>query len=326
MKKVGKIFIKVLGWMLVAVLLFVAGTSIYNRVKSVDELNWVMEQGYYNPVSVGDHSLNVYRAGNEDGEHTFVTLSGWSDGEAFISWRPLTSQFEEDNEFIFIDRPGYGLSDDVSDDITVEYVVEDYRAALRNSGEEGPYILLAHSMGSLYTAYWVSTYPDEIEGVIIMDGSVPVSAEQAEEMLKAYSTGERILRFLVARMPYYVTRTGLGRIFPLADYSELFNNFTSEQQESAVILLNRTMASHACYEEALSFVDEEQTIWTYEHMTANDIPKVYIAASDYEDALRYAELLGNTIVYDLPGAHEIYLDRTEECVQIISDFLADLDT
>lgn len=325
MKKVGKINIKVLGWMLVAVLLFVAGTSIYNRVKSVDELNWVMEQGYYNPVSVGDHSLNVYRAGNEDGEHTFVTLSGWSDGEAFISWRPMTSRFEEDNEFIFIDRPGYGLSDDVSNDITVEYVVEDYRAALRNAGEEGPYILLAHSMGSLYTAYWESAYPDEIEGVIIMDGTVPMSAEQVEEMHEAFSIGERMMRFIVVRIPYYVTRTGLGRIFPLDDYSELFDLFTSTEQETAIILLNRTMASHACYEEALSFVDDEQIIWTYENITANDIPKIYIAASDYEDAINYAELLGNMLVYDLPGEHEIYLYRTEECADIIAEFLANLD-
>ena len=104
MKRTGKIILKVVGWTVTAALLFVAGVCIYDLIKGKAERRALVERGYENPVSVGDHSLNVYRAGNEDGEHTFVTLSGWSDGEAYIGWRPMTSAFENDYEFIFIDR------------------------------------------------------------------------------------------------------------------------------------------------------------------------------------------------------------------------------
>ena len=69
----------------------------------------------------------------------------------------------------------------------------------------------------------------------------------------------------------------------------------------------------------------EELSWTWENIVTNDIPKIYLAASDYEGALTYADRLGNTEVYDLPGDHVIFLDRTEDCAVIIDGFLASLD-
>ena len=75
----------------------------------------------------------------------------------------MTKSIEEDNQLIFIDRAGYGFSEDTKTDRTVEQIVEDYRTVLKNMGEEGPYILLAHSISGLYVSYWQNKYPDEIE-------------------------------------------------------------------------------------------------------------------------------------------------------------------
>ena len=61
----------------------------------------------------------------------------------------------------------------------------------------------------------------------------------------------------------------------------------------------------------------------------NDIPKIYIATlqyeEQYEEALIYAERLGNTEVYELPGDHIIFLDRTEDCIDIIEGFLGGIE-
>ena len=326
MRRVEKVILKVLGWMLVAVLLFVAGLSVYNRIKIAQELDAIKEKGYYNPVSTGDHSLNVYVAGNEEGDHTIVALSGWSDGEMYIGWRPLTSQFEDDNEFVFIDRAGYGLSDDVRASMTIEYVVEDYRAALANAGIEGPYILLAHSLGSLYTAYWESTYPDEIEACIIMDGTIPESAEQFNAQMEELSFSDNLTMKLTARLPYLLTNTGLSRIFDInTAYADVFGVLDPGDLHDAFVLLNATYSSHACLDEIQQTFFYNGMVWTYDHIVTNDIPKVYIASSDYEGGLTYAQRLGNTEVYDLPGDHVIFLDRTEECAEIIADFLSGLD-
>ncbi|MBQ4270251.1 MAG: alpha/beta hydrolase [Clostridiales bacterium] len=323
MKKTGKMILKGLGWVMVGALLFVAGVAIYDLIKEKDDRRTLEERGYSNLVSVGDHSLNVYKAGNENGDHTFVTLSGWSDGSAFIGWRPLTSAFEDENEFIFIDRPGYGLSDDVTDNMDIDEVVEDYRTALRNSGEEGPYILLAHSLGGLYTAYWESAYPDEIEGVIIMDGTIPIDDEtQAEDFdlswwQEASISAELDWMFLTAR-------TGLIRLAP-SGYEDLFYRLTDEDQELAVALVNFTIGSTQALYEMQQFATGDPQNWVWHHTVTNDIPKVYIAASEYEEAIEYSERIGNMEVYDLPGDHVIFLDRTEDCIEIIGDFMERLD-
>ncbi len=327
MKKAKKVISQIIGWTLVAVLTFVAGMSIYDLIKHKGAHNTLDERGYRNLVSVGDHSLNVYRAGNEDGEHTFVTLSGWSDGEMYIGWRPLTSAFEDENEFIFIDRPGYGLSDDVREDMTIANVVEDYRTVLHDSGEEGPYILLAHSLGSLYSAYWESTYPDEIEAVIIMDGTTPFG----EELLARdfdFSMWERISISATLNWMQFAAKTGLARLGP-SGYENVFYRLTEEDQDLALTMINRTIGSHYARHEMDELYCGELQTFTWNNIVTNDIPKIYIAASyfgeyasNYEDELiPYAERLGNTEIVDLPGDHVIFLDRTEECIEIIDDFL-----
>ena len=327
MKKIGKNILKVLGCTVVCLSLMVAGLSIYNHIKLTGEINAIKDKGYYNPVSTGGHSLNVYVTGNENGDHTIVALSGWSDGEMYIGWRPLTSQFEDDNQFVFIDRAGYGLSDDVRESMTIDYVVEDYRTALRNAGIEGPYILLSHSLGSLYTAYWESTYPDEIEACIFMDGTLPISAEEVDEALQKRSFTDNILNEVTSRLPYFLTHTGLSRIVDInaAFYGDVMSCLDPYDRYEAFSLINSTYASHACLYELIHVNSGEELSWTWENIVTNDIPKIYLAASDYEGALTYADRLGNTEVYNLPGDHVIFLDRTEDCAVIIDGFLASLD-
>lgn len=88
---------------------------------------------YYNPVSVGDYSLNVAKFGNENGKHTIVALAGLGMGDYSVTARQMTKLFEEENLVVFVDRAGYGFSDDTENEMTLEYIVEDYRKALKNA-------------------------------------------------------------------------------------------------------------------------------------------------------------------------------------------------
>ena len=75
------------------------------------------------------------------------------------------------NLISFGDHAGYRLSDDSTHDMTAEQVDSDDRAALQNAGVEAPYLLLAHSMGGKYAAYWESKSPDKIEAFSFVYGS-----------------------------------------------------------------------------------------------------------------------------------------------------------
>ena len=171
MNKVLKVVGRILLIMLVVLLLFVLGTFIFHRVKTNQALELLKEKGYYNPVSVGEYSLNVAKFGNENGAHTIVGLAGLGSGDYAVAARQMTACLEENNQVVFVDRAGYGFSGDTDHDMTLEYIVEDYRKALKNAGVEAPYILMPHSIGGAYANYWVSEYPEEIEAVIFVDGS-----------------------------------------------------------------------------------------------------------------------------------------------------------
>lgn len=187
MNKVLKVVGRILLIMLVVLLLFVLGTFIFHRVKTNQALELLKEKGYYNPVSVGEYSLNVAKFGNENGAHTIVGLAGLESGDYAVAARQMTACLEENNQVVFVDRAGYGFSGDTDHNMTLEHIVEDYRNALKNAGVEAPYILMPHSIGGAYANYWVSEYPEEIEAVIFVDGS-QLSADAFAEN-EAYEIG-----------------------------------------------------------------------------------------------------------------------------------------
>ena len=88
-----------------------------------------------------------------------------------VTERRMTECLEKENTVVFIDRAGYGLSDDTDNEMTIDYRVEDYRKALNNAGVKAPYVLMPHSIGGAYASYWVSKYPDEIEAIVFLDGT-----------------------------------------------------------------------------------------------------------------------------------------------------------
>ena len=144
-KKVFRIIGKILLILLLLIVLFLLTTSIVYHIKLNNAENQLKEAGYYNPVSDGDHALNVYACGNENGRHTIVALAGLGDGEMFLGWRQMTAEIEKDNRLIFIDRAGYGLSDDTGREMTPENVVEEYRTALKNAAF--PRLSLSNGLG-----------------------------------------------------------------------------------------------------------------------------------------------------------------------------------
>ena len=93
-------------------ILFALGTFVIHRVKTNRELAILKEKGYYNPVPVGEYSLNVAKFGKDNGRHTILSLAGLGIGDYSVAERQMTSCLEEENMVVFVDRAGYGLSVD----------------------------------------------------------------------------------------------------------------------------------------------------------------------------------------------------------------------
>lgn len=170
-KRVLKVTGKIILVILILIIVVLIITSVMFRLRVNKAKNYLKDNGYYNLLSADDYNVNVFTCGNENGKHTIVALAGYLDGEMYIGWRKMTAPLEEDNRLVFLDRAGYGVSDDYKGEMTVEHVVAHYRTALQNAGIQKPYVLMPHSIGGVYATYWQSQYPDEIEAVMIIDGS-----------------------------------------------------------------------------------------------------------------------------------------------------------
>ncbi|MGN0400791.1 MAG: alpha/beta hydrolase [Acetatifactor sp.] len=363
MKKIAKIIRRILIILLAALMLFTLVTFVIHRVKTSKELELLKEKGYFNPISVGDYSLNVAIFGNEDGGHTIVSLAGLGMGDYSITEREMTSALENDNMVVFIDRAGYGLSDDTDNEMTIEYIVEDYRSALKNAGIDAPYILMPHSIGGAYANYWVSKYPNEIEAVVFLDGTQLSDAVFDENSLAFVGYKDKLISFLA--------KLGYGRYMLRDNYWLLPDNYSEEEQKLADALQLRTEHSIALASEGYLHDRNLQDAWSA--IVTNDIPKLYICSSwgiqtkkDLTEYLEwfgrlkeknhfeitslteisdekfqeqidefekfrqdiiypYAEKMGNCKVVLLPGDHAIYEQKPEECGKIVKEFIDGLD-
>lgn len=344
--------------LLLIVLSLLTATIVYHIILNKVEKQ-LQDAGFYNPVSVGDHSLNVYACGNENGLHTIVALAGFGDGEMFLGWRQMTAEIEKDNRLIFLDRAGYGLSDDTKQEMTPEIIVEEYRTALQNAGIEAPYLLMGHSLGGMYATYWESKYPDEIEAVVFIDGSI--CYEIPEE--------EQIDGGIAAVLMPVLEKLGFAPFIIRSDYGRFIDKQSEDHREQMIYMMSKTIGSAAVKDE-MNKID-----WYYDlawkKMITTDIPKVFISASTayhtkedfindgipaeslinvwvlptkekksddaiYAEALRlmeqrrtewaepFYEKLGNCKVVELPGDHVIFMDKPDECSRIIKEFIDEL--
>ncbi len=358
-KKVFRIIGKVLLILLLLIVLLLLITSTVYHIKLNKVEKQLKEAGYYNPVSVGDHALNMYSCGNENGDHTIVALAGWGDGEMFLGWRQMTAEIEQNNRLIFLDRAGYGLSDDTKQEMSPENVVEDYRTALQNAGIEAPYLLMGHSLGGLYATYWESKYPDEIEAVVFVDGTFCFEIPEEEQLDGG----------IVANLMPVMEKLGFAPFMVRSDYGRFLKMMSEEQEQQAIYLMSKTLGASAVANEINKVDWDCDFVW--KEMQPTEIPKCYIEATlayrtkedfindglsaesliniyvdpsmkdagedaIYEEALRlseqrrtewaepYYEKLGNCEVVELPGDHVIFLDKPDECSRIIKEFIEQL--
>lgn len=122
-------------------------------------------------VKVNDKTMHAYIKGS--GEKTIVVLSGWGTENPVDDFTPLADKLCDEYKVVILEYFGYGTSDITENARTNENIVNEIRTALNELDIKPPYILMPHSMSGLYSLYYVDKYPDEVEGIIGIDMSLP---------------------------------------------------------------------------------------------------------------------------------------------------------
>jgi pimeloyl-ACP methyl ester carboxylesterase len=118
-------------------------------------------------VSVGTRRVEVIQTGV--GAPSIVLESGLDENAG--AWKGVIPELGRLSHVIAYSRAGLGRSTPGPAPRTPQLIVEELHALLSTLGVKGPVVLVGHSAGGLFARLYVSTYPDEVAGLVLVDGS-----------------------------------------------------------------------------------------------------------------------------------------------------------
>lgn len=122
---------------------------------------------------------------------TVVLLAGLGSFSPIIEFKPLVEKLKGDYQVITLEYAGYGQSDTMKTDRTIEHIAEEIHETLAQLGEK-KYSMIAHSLAGIYGLYYVNRYKDEVTHFVGIDISVPqqfsneLAKQEIEGMRKAW--------------------------------------------------------------------------------------------------------------------------------------------
>lgn len=154
-------------------------------------------------VDVGGHKLHIFCQGT--GTPT-VVLDALGDGTS-VYWARVQPLLAEQTRVCAYDRAGRGWSEPgpaPRDGATLAAELH----ALLQAGEPGPYVLAGHSYGAMIARLYTDAYPDEVVGVVLVDGgTTAIRSERFPAEARALVASE--MQFM--RMAPWLARFSLFR-------------------------------------------------------------------------------------------------------------------
>ncbi len=159
-------------------------------------------------VPVNGHNMHIFAKGS--GDSTVVFASGWKIPCPYADFYPLWSEISKYTRIAVYDRPGYGWSDVTNVPRGIDNIAQEIHELLKMSGEKPPYILVGHSIGSLEVIRFAQRYPNEVKGVVLIDGSNP---DMYSDVNMAKSSTRLYIRVKLSNLAIYISnRIGLTRL------------------------------------------------------------------------------------------------------------------
>jgi pimeloyl-ACP methyl ester carboxylesterase len=172
MRRVILLFFALAG-LAVVVLTSCGGGSQQTNTPANSTQNDVIEGRF----DVGDYKLYMRCVGS--GSPTLVYFHGFieypdpSEKWGASSAREIPSMLRDEHRVCTYDRANVGRSDDVPGLRTGKSSVTDLHRLLDAAGVGPPYVLIGGSFGGLISYSYAATYPEEVTGMVLLDGTVP---------------------------------------------------------------------------------------------------------------------------------------------------------
>ena len=106
-------------------------------------------------------------------------------GESSLTWVAVQRSLSATTRVCSYDRAGYGWSDSRDRPWTASTAASELKSLLTAAGEPGPYVVVAHSLGSFVARELAATQPDQVAGLVLLDPTNEVAVRTAGRPLPA---------------------------------------------------------------------------------------------------------------------------------------------
>lgn len=122
-------------------------------------------------VDVGGYRLHLVVSGDASAGPTVILDAGMVSFSSNWAW--VEPELAKVTRVVAYDRAGLGWSDHGPRPRDAEQSAGELHTALQRLGITGPFVLAGHSYGGLAVRAFAALYPDEVAGMILVDGSHP---------------------------------------------------------------------------------------------------------------------------------------------------------
>jgi pimeloyl-ACP methyl ester carboxylesterase len=161
-------------------------------------------------VDVGGHRLHLQCVGS--GTPTVILESGLGESAAYWGW--ISTTVGRETRVCGYDRAGRGWSDPAAAAQDGVAVATDLHILLDRAHVPGPFVLVGHSSGAQYVRIFAGRYPEQVAGMVLLDGQ----PAEAFEGLPNFPAFYRVFRRVSALLPS-LARLGVGRLVSGPDSS-----------------------------------------------------------------------------------------------------------
>ncbi len=130
---------------------------------------------------INGHQMHLNCTG--DGSPTIVLEAGG--GADSLAWSKVQPELSKTTRVRSYDRTGMGWSSPGPSPRDADAIASELHALLQQAGVDGPIVLMGHSMRGMYIRAYATLYPQDVTGLIFVEGATPLEEDRESAELRA---------------------------------------------------------------------------------------------------------------------------------------------
>ena len=238
--------------------------------------------------TVEGHKLETLTIRNPAAKATVVFENG--SRATLAGWDKVLDGVKGSATVFAYNRPGYANSEATSAPRDGATIVEQLRATLKRKGLQPPYVLVGHSLGGLYMQLFARRYPEEVQGLVLVDALYPRVVKKPQEF-PLYSRAGKWLFF---------SRTVADEIDHIWETGEMVAALPRIDDKPIIRLVNKPVSSTAIAVDfgAFNFDDDTRAFVKGLYPKA----KTVVADASHQMQVTHPEIVAAAI-RDIVAAH-----------------------